>query len=651
MKKIFTMFLALSLISLTHSCQDEELEVQTVSVNPVEQEIIEEKPFTLDQINDPLLVNQYDNLNSLSKTILKEKLTTLYSDKVDLINWDSVILNTDYIYIENQTIDTKTYRFLVDMPRIESDEENFIPPLVNVRVNHDINNDNLINDLHINDQDISESLTFDLEGVVTNESSNDVVKQSARTGGGSSCICWVVRDYKGVLSRINWVTSSAFNTGGTSSSPVIASAPAAVWLQYARQTGNSQILSFFGIVRVAGIVWNQEISNKYMNPPSSRQRHYSLYLPKEGGGQMSFMYTTFFPEFPKIKNWMNDFYYTKFRYGYPYTVSDLSFDEHLVKQSFIDSFTNWLYKVKSQNYSLYQFFRYNPTALEKTFKLFAMYSQRNNDPKVIVGPNNPFLNYYYYLEPDAVKLENVSEFILENSDISLIRDYVNSDITFNELENVMNMNMIYESFPLTYPDGLEPIKPYVGTSSMFRSVMDNSKSKVGLYKGLDAVNYMLKLSDTEFVWSKGRPIPTQTGYFNKKQGRYIYTEKGGWIDMVHFLFYASKAYNYVKKGYSNPIGEAVQDGYKQELTDKYAAPHSAYSYEDLPSDKFGAEFAVKYFNPNINLTLGEQIERYLNDVLKATTPDKAPNYKSIPISDDRSEPTKTNTTTNPFYTK
>ena len=96
------------------------------------------------------------------------------------------------------------------------------------------------------------------------------------------------------------------------------------------------------------------------------------------------------------------------------------------------------------------------------------------------------------------------------------------------------------------------------------------------------------------------------------------------------MFYAGRAYQYKLDGKENSIDEAVKEGYKQEMSDKYAAKHSAYSYEDLPSDKVGAEFAIKYFDPNSKQTFGEQMENYLNNVLKATDPKNAPNYNKLP---------------------
>ena len=39
--------------------------------------------------------------------------------------------------------------------------------------------------------------------------------------------------------------------------------------------------------------------------------------------------------------------------------------------------------------------------------------------------------------------------------------------------------------------------------------------------------------------------------------------------------------------------------------DRIFANHSAYSYEDLPTDKVAAVFGASYFDPNSNLTFAE----------------------------------------------
>lgn len=224
------------------------------------------------------------------------------------------------------------------------------------------------------------------------------------------------------------------------------------------------------------------------------------------------------------------------------------------------------------------------------------------------------------------------------------------------------------------PDGREPIKPQAGTVYGFTAFLNNTRTKMGTLTGAQAKDAMLRLGQTAMDWKHLRPMPTTTPPFNSSPDRYIYTEKGGWLDMTHFLFYAGKAYAYkterdaaiasmkspsfaylppaeqsriISEAGINPVGEAVQDGYLQELSDRFAAPYSAYSYEDLPSDKFGADFGANYFDPNSKLTLSQQLSNYLNNVLKATSPDCAPNYQCLPETEPTKKPSATNSTTNP----
>ena len=221
-------------------------------------------------------------------------------------------------------------------------------------------------------------------------------------------------------------------------------------------------------------------------------------------------------------------------------------------------------------------------------------------------------------------------------------------------------------------DGKEPELPYAGTVADFISLLNNSPRKVGYLKGNNAADYLQTLGNTEWSWSQFRPLPTQTGYFNKKRGRYIYTEKGGWIDMAHFMFYAGRAYKHkqdkaaaleliknsmlidipisiIKTAFSDPVGEALQEGFLQEKADLLFAPHSAYSYEDLPSDKLGAIFGAKYFDANSEKSFGEQLADFLRSY-GAVRPEDAPNYKVLPESENK-KPSRENYSTTPVYTK
>ena len=225
-------------------------------------------------------------------------------------------------------------------------------------------------------------------------------------------------------------------------------------------------------------------------------------------------------------------------------------------------------------------------------------------------------------------------------------------------------------------DGNEPIKPQAGTVSGFVQFLNNTVTKMGTLKGTSAIHAMERLAKIKM--DKGiKPVPATTAPFNLQKDRYIYTEVGGWIDMSHFMFYAGRAFVHkqeiekaqkfvsqmshnpfieiplalYKIANSNPVGEALQEGYMQEKGDKFFAPHSAYSYEDLPTDRFAAEFGANHFNPHSDLSLGEQLANYLNNVLKATSPDKAPNYKDLPQQTPKNKPTRQNYTAQPVYTK
>ena len=220
------------------------------------------------------------------------------------------------------------------------------------------------------------------------------------------------------------------------------------------------------------------------------------------------------------------------------------------------------------------------------------------------------------------------------------------------------------------PNGEEPIKPLAGTVLGFVAFMNGLSTGIGTAKGEQASSAMIRMSKTKGL------SPANTAPFNRSgDNRYIYTRKGGWIDMAHFMFYAGTAYanklakenaqelvkspsfalmppseqaRLMKLANSDPVGETVQLGYMQERADVITAKHSAFSYEDIPTDRFAAIFGAKYFNPNSEKTLSEQIADYLNNVLQATNPEEAPNFENLP-EDYPDKPTQTNHSTTPLY--
>jgi hypothetical protein len=150
-------------------------------------------------------------------------------------------------------------------------------------------------------------------------------------------------------------------------------------------------------------------------------------------------------------------------------------------------------------------------------------------------------------------------------------------------------------------DGMEPIQTQAGSIHGFVQDMNNTPHQVGRARGADAARAPSRLGDTKFPFD-----PAATAVFNLSPNRWA--ANGGWLDMVHFVFYAGRAANYRAQGNPNPVGRAVRDGYAQEALDNFKASWSAYSYEDLPSDRYGAIFGAQFFDPTSSLTLGEQIE-------------------------------------------
>ncbi|HLA77180.1 MAG TPA: RHS repeat-associated core domain-containing protein [Vicinamibacteria bacterium] len=197
------------------------------------------------------------------------------------------------------------------------------------------------------------------------------------------------------------------------------------------------------------------------------------------------------------------------------------------------------------------------------------------------------------------------------------------------------------------PDGREPVRNQAGTVAGFIAEMNASRTRIGTAASPNAANALLRLGETELGRNGVEPATTRP--FNGSANRYVYTEKAGWVDIVHFLFYAGVAYRAFVNGSDTPIADAVQSGYHQEAIDLVAAPWSAYSYEDLPSDREGASFAAQAFRPASGLSLGQQVQDYLLS-RGATNPQSAPNWGALPLTATRNSPTARNYTTSPLHT-
>lgn len=116
-----------------------------------------------------------------------------------------------------------------------------------------------------------------------------------------------------------------------------------------------------------------------------------------------------------------------------------------------------------------------------------------------------------------------------------------------------------------------------------------------------------------------------------KRDRYVYSYTRGWIDMHHFFVAAYLAED------RTPF-TAFEWTTAAELIQAISISHSAsaFSYEDLPSNKAGIDFFLQY-GVNIkqgNLTLESALNSFFTSI-QVTDPQNAPNFDVIPhaISD------------------
>ncbi len=224
----------------------------------------------------------------------------------------------------------------------------------------------------------------------------------------------------------------------------------------------------------------------------------------------------------------------------------------------------------------------------------------------------------------------------------------------------------------TDPLGLDPTKDEVTTATGWRQAFERKLivdgkpyDRGGTARGIAAAETLKEYGETEGYLTSTAPAgkevwmnsPSPKHPTNEGQ-RYIYTKRGGWIDMSHFLFYAGRARMHLEQNESDPkkqswlsalsrrfdkyvtavgpgtpayqaMWEAMGEGVIQEMNDKSS---SSFSYEDLPSDAFGAIFGAKYFDPKSDKTLAEQVDAYLAN-LNPAEPKQAPNWEKLPTGD------------------
>lgn len=123
----------------------------------------------------------------------------------------------------------------------------------------------------------------------------------------------------------------------------------------------------------------------------------------------------------------------------------------------------------------------------------------------------------------------------------------------------------------------------------------------------------------------GQILNRVTGYLSAHaddagNARYLYTTEGGWIDQKHFFKAAAVA---LERGEMDTNILGIGFEFVEQI-----GTSSFLSYEDLPSNRAGADFGDDYFYPD-GSPLSSQAGRYLTE-LGATDPQNSPNYMLLP---------------------
>ncbi|MEO8035616.1 MAG: RHS repeat-associated core domain-containing protein [Acidobacteriota bacterium] len=162
----------------------------------------------------------------------------------------------------------------------------------------------------------------------------------------------------------------------------------------------------------------------------------------------------------------------------------------------------------------------------------------------------------------------------------------------------------------TDPDGKEPNSIQAGGLNGFLAVVrtierENPKLSAGQVLAKAAIYIAKHADDTGSV-------------------RYVYTTAAGWIDEKHFFAAAQS---------TAVRGEAMTNVFGLGLELSQVGTNSFFSYEDLGSNRAGADFGDNVFYPD-GSPLSSQAAAYLNS-LGATDPENAPNFIVLPQQVDR----------------
>lgn len=326
---LLLMFLVFSVLSCSDDI-DESLETEESSQLSAEAVTIK----SLDEINNQLLFEQLPNSKQHLKKIIRSDFEYLLTEH----NVENLLLDTKNIFVEN-TSDITSYTFVATIPHIKGDEtlNQYAYLTLNFTANRHIDNQ-----MSIGFQ-MDHFLSFDGDGNMINDDTSNAKYYTPKPSNLPS------KAPKSVI--CNYAVNEGINYG-----------PIAT---YCGTYGGETVPAPQSVLDA---LFASNLTHNYND----------LYIlsPSNPNGQIPFSsYYSYY--FPSLKNEIIAYYQKVWisQLGYSLSVSgNITADQHVNKQAFIDSFYTWLFTMQNVAPSTFNYLTANPQVLYQLFNFFADYN-------------------------------------------------------------------------------------------------------------------------------------------------------------------------------------------------------------------------------------------------------------------------------------
>ena len=197
----------------------------------------------------------------------------------------------------------------------------------------------------------------------------------------------------------------------------------------------------------------------------------------------------------------------------------------------------------------------------------------------------------------------------EYYDTNLLRHFTQPDQNIKDVYNPQDLNRYAyaRNNPYKYidPTGNEPVLSQIGSYDVIYTQLQQFETN---NLGLTASQTLSSL--VSFSGSSNSQAQVNADFLYYSESRYSYTSEAGFVDTLHLLTSAAKTKE------SGAFVASIE-GYLAEIKQIKDDPSSAFSYEDLSSNKLGREFAGQLNNKD---PLSEQYKKFIESKGGSTHP-------------------------------